>query len=489
MSRARRCVAGCAVGLLLASCAADAGPPPFAAGSSPAPATAAVASTAQAEAAEATEAAVAAEGEFATSSVPPLPSRSAGATAPFSTDDLLPSSGLVPPKGLQRALGLSDRPGPLLPFLGSALGFEYEVTDRCDAVDQQDREEPGCGRERFSVRSSNGVQYYGTLQEARNSILQRKYEAARATTLPHPTYSLGFSALWDEPFRTVFAPWDAPVDEVGVLVETVAVRGGVLRGLVRNWSRHLWAYEVTVGVGGHAFVWPLSVQPGEIAPFEIHSWDGPADADAIEFTVDADMTWHVDPSRAFESGDGPTLWVGTTTQRRLPESLRQRYPMLTADIAADSVSLGIAHWYTGLLKPASHPSIAGEIGDYHASPGHLVVDDLRGYGAVFDYAGRVLDVGPAILTDLRQSLVRAAPPDFEVRSVPDPGLRQPLPYSLDVLFDVHVAEVQPGEGVDEYFYANRKDIAEEGEIAWYRSTYDGGFVLWIGAAFPTQPAS
>ncbi|WP_419907645.1 hypothetical protein [Candidatus Poriferisodalis sp.] len=298
---------------------------------------------------------------------------------------------------------------------------------------------------------------------------------------------MGFTALWDEPFGTVFAPWDAPVDDVGVLPETVAVHSGVLRGLVRNWSRYLWAYEVTVSAGGHVFVWPLSVQPGEIAPFEIHGWDGPMDTDLIKFTVEADLSWHIDPSRAFYSGDGPTLWVGTTTQRILPETLRQRYPTLTADIALGSVSLGIAQWRTGLLRPVSHPSLAEEIGDNSAF-GDLEVEDLRGYGVVFDYAGRILDVGPATLTDLRQSLVRAEPPETEVRSVPIRGRESRLPYGLDVLLDVHVAEVEPEEGIDEYFYADRKNIAEEGEIAWYRDTYDGGFVLWVGAAYPARNA-
>ena len=59
-----------------------------------------------------------------------------------------------------------------------------------------------------------------------------------------------------EPFGIEFAPVDAPVDEVRVLPGTVAVSGGVLRGLVRNWSRHLWAYGVTVTVGEQAFEWP-----------------------------------------------------------------------------------------------------------------------------------------------------------------------------------------------------------------------------------------
>ena len=135
-------------------------------------------------------------------------------------------------------------------------------------------------------------------------VEERWAEAERAererTGLPRNVDGFGFvSSLGlgqGEPFGVVFAPFDAPVDEVRVLSGTVAVSGGVLRGLVRNWSRHL------VGVRGHcdsrgacAFEWPLSVQPGEVAPFEIGGWDGPTDAGLIDIDVTAELSWHVGP--------------------------------------------------------------------------------------------------------------------------------------------------------------------------------------------------
>ena len=311
----------------------------------------------------------------------------------------------------------------------------------------------------------------------------KQSETARAMTLPDGTPAMGYTDSWSEPFVTKFAPWDAPLDEVRILPQTVAVRGGVLRGVVRNWSRHLWAYEVTVSAEGHDFVWPLSVQPGEIAPFEIHGWDGLTDPDLIEFAVDADMSWHTDPSRAFERGIGPTLWAGDTTKRPMPQGLRDRYPTLTADIASDSVSVGIVRWDTGLRKPDSHPSLADEIGGLHEA-GDLVVDDLRGYGMVFDYAGRVLDVGPAILTTGRSSIWEAGgPPVVEVRGVPVQGSESGAEYSLDVRLDVHVVGPEPEGGLGEHHYADLRVFDAE---RWYRGTLDGGFVLWVGAAYPAR---
>lgn len=419
------------------------------------------------------------------------------------------------PTGLQRRLGPDDLLGPLRQFRPLAIGQGYEVTDRCEHPDlagayaglstggplsewgiwarQRNRTEQRlvrCTVKRFEVSYNRGqIKRFPTRAQAMQWIAQRQNEALRSRSFPFGAGIHGFASSETSdarsPFRVMFAPWDAPVDEVRILPETVAVREGVLRGLVRNWSRHLWAYEVTISAEGHGFAWPLSVQPGEIAPFEIHGWDGPVDASVIEFAVDADMSWHVDPSRAFERGFGPTLWVGATTKRPLPESLRDRYPALTADIAPNSVSVGIVRWDTGLGIPNSHPSLADEIGASHEI-GDLVVADLRGYGMVFDYAGRVLDVGPAMLTTGRSSIWKAQRrPVVEVSSIPVHGSEHPEQYSLDVRLDVHVAGPEPRDRLGEYYYADLREFDEE---RWYRDTFDGGFVLWVGAAYPGRNA-
>lgn len=176
---------------------------------------------------------------------------------------------------------------------------------------------------------------------------------------------LGFAASEtpssDEPFVLRFSPHHSPVDEVRLEPASVLVRGGVLRGLVRNWSRHLWAYGVTVTAGDKRFVWPLSVQPGEIAPFEIAGWDGPTDPEQIQIDVTAELSWHVDPSRAFwDNAYLPlVMQVGESIPSQLPDAVRGRYAHVTADTPAGSVSLGQVWWGGGLslLPPTSHLSL------------------------------------------------------------------------------------------------------------------------------------
>lgn len=116
-------------------------------------------------------------------------------------------------------------------------------------------------------------------------------------TIPYGTHPRWFRDDAGAGLGIVYSPMDAPVDEVGVLAGTVLARGGVLRGLMRNHSRTLWAYGVTVTAGGREWRWPLSMQPGEAAPFEIDDWDGPADPADISFEIDAEMSNDADMTR------------------------------------------------------------------------------------------------------------------------------------------------------------------------------------------------
>ncbi|WP_419551636.1 hypothetical protein [Candidatus Poriferisodalis sp.] len=267
-----------------------------------------------------------------------VPSRTADAAGPFGEPDTWLGAS-PPPTGLQRRLERGDRPGPLMAtsspgYALQPVGNTYRLTDRCERLDllvvwqaggpsavmpyfrysawtRRPLEEAvtDCTWRRY-LAEAEGVDYYGIegryfrdRSRAEEWLRELEREAERSRLLPYDAAEMGFlSSDHAHPERLGgiwFAPWDAPLDEVRVLVETIAVRDGVLRGLMRNWSRHLWAYGLTVSAGGREFVWPLSVQPGEIAPFEIHGWDGPTDPDLIELSVLAEMSWHADLSRAF----------------------------------------------------------------------------------------------------------------------------------------------------------------------------------------------
>ena len=127
-------------------------------------------------------------------------------------------------------------------------------------------------------------------------FLERERREQRGT-VPYGVTPQGFLDWTGAGLGILYSSADGPVDEVRVLPETVLVRDGVLRGLVRNWSRTLWAYGVTVAAEGRVWHWPLTVQPGETAPFEIGEWDGPADPADIGFDVDAEMSNDADMTR------------------------------------------------------------------------------------------------------------------------------------------------------------------------------------------------
>ena len=150
---------------------------------------------------------------------------------------------------------------------------------------------------------------------------------------------------------------DDPIDEVRVLADTVAVRDGVLRGLVRNLSRTLWAYGVTVSAEGKSWQWPLSVQPGEVAPFEINGWSGPDDPEQIDLTVTAQMSPKGDISRSYDWGQWNPLPPDRMPEFEQAERDDGHEPGLVQQIDAD-------RWVgsnASFRVPASHPGFADHI--------------------------------------------------------------------------------------------------------------------------------
>ncbi len=222
-------------------------------------------------------------------------------------------------------------------------------------------------------------------------------EATEAATadLPGPlsmepwwggTVELGFSdCCWpnryDLPDR---ADLDVFRDEVAVRLDSVLVRGGAVRGLVQNMSERLFARHVTVSVGDGRWVFPLTVQPTEVVPFEIEGYRGPSDPESIGFEVSAQFVPEPDARRSFFVSGSPGLWADTWDQ---VWHLMQLYPgvMPLEDVSDDE-------WYQAymstvdLVEPTSHPGVAEEVTD-------LVVEDLRVFLTEMDYHdGRVFDV-------------------------------------------------------------------------------------------------
>ncbi len=195
----------------------------------------------------------------------------------------------------------------------------------------------------------------------------------------------------------------ADIDEVRLLEGSVTVVDGVLRGMVRNWSRELWAYDVTVTADGRTFEWPLSVQPGEMAPFEIEDWEGDADASS-GVDVAARMALEADLSRSFVFFFGRSWWGNAhDVPYDYPQQIREALPQ----DGIHELYLSFAQF----AEPASHPwtadphALAGwQTGDFYESLiSQVRFDDLRAYLALFTYSfpAAGVDLSVPVVYELR----------------------------------------------------------------------------------------
>lgn len=229
----------------------------------------------------------------------------------------------------------------------------------------------------YEIRSFATREEAVAAYEAEAAAFEREY----ADTLPPDSVLHGFRNTQRPSFASSkeYVIRYSPVDEVRVLAGSVSVRDGVLRGFVRNWSRTLWAYGATVRVGDQVWRWPLSIQPGEVAPFEIERWDGPADLTPAEFDTTAEMSNDADLSRRFrflplfDSTYGPrgefSGWLPAEIDSEIPGD------------APLALTVGLHPPFTF----DSHPSMRGAL-----APG--VVERLKGYVAYVDPDGRVVDL-------------------------------------------------------------------------------------------------
>ena len=218
------------------------------------------------------------------------------------------------------------------------------------------------GGKRYSALVSDNSPYFAFATEAeaieyRNQQLNTEY----ARRFPSG-WLLGW---WGDLQREL--PLE-PRNEVVVLDSTVTVSGGVIRGLVHNLSRELFARNVTVTArpvqtddniedGGDqelSWQWPLTLQPGEQAPFELKGWKHGNDLTKIDIRVTAALSPEVDITRSF-------IFV--------------RAPF------GDNPSKGgrIDKWYyEAILEvPTSHPSLADAVLTQ-------TIPNLRAFVAFFD---------------------------------------------------------------------------------------------------------
>ena len=191
-------------------------------------------------------------------------------------------------------------------------------------------------------------------------------------------FELGFREFWPDRYDL-----DVFSDEVAVRTDSVLVAGGVVRGLVQNMSQRLFARHVTVLVGDGMWVFPLTVQPTEVVPFEIEGYEGPSDPESISFEVSAQLAPEPDPRRSFDVTESPGLWSEPWWE------LRDGVPDLLGEAPPEGTSRDswVSYYETlvELRAPSSHPSVAEGVKSQ-------MIEDLRVYLTEMDADGRVLDV-------------------------------------------------------------------------------------------------
>ena len=321
--------------------------------------------------------------------------------------------------------------------VGRVLGPGDEITDEERHAIALDRvinevscDEPG-GRRYVYMSDYGPGGPFATVQAATEDYNDRSvgYPESKIT---HPKdIPLGYFGDLD---------WDFPledIDEVRVVEDSVLVRDGTIRGLVRNLSKTLFAREVTVtarpaagkeGVNNNAQAvsgrFPLTVQPGERAFFEIENWSGSSDLADFDLEVSASLSANVDITRAFGFGAG-----GTVTTRAVDEEFFKNFvPDFVYQNEKHKISDGrrfhIEFITVGLIAPTSHPSLKDQVLGQN-------IADLRVYMALIGN-GKVHDI---VEPPLFVSAVSAGHPHFYPQVVSLPTYYGGAPFTdFDIVF-------------------------------------------------------
>lgn len=216
------------------------------------------------------------------------------------------------------------------------------------------------------------------------------------------------------------------VDMVRVDRDSISIDDQDIRGLLHNVSQEDFAQGVTVsatrsdtGMLLGTWHWPLTMQPGERAPFEIHYFGPNLDREEIDFHVAANFSTFPDPTRAFSIS---TYASGTVYGQKSKHLYNYRpfdskYYEMRAGYALDhrgilftprsrytkveflelygDVSLpedigeyelfSFVDMYARLEPPDSHPELAKTVTTQF-------IHDLRAYIAILDDDMEVVDV-------------------------------------------------------------------------------------------------
>ncbi len=273
--------------------------------------------------------------------------------------------------------------------------------------------------------------------------------------------TLGYHGLFRE-----FESSQEPIHSVEIDFATVSAQDGFVRGLVHNLSGTLFAREITVEATRMSvpeitgkWHWPLTLQPGERAPFEISlgDWNGSIPISELDLQVNSDFLQQVDISRSFQArgynhgtvyAENSPVQLGTIFQSKnhflditsdgaffwphqyisLNEYI-DRYPAQYQDKLISPFHFVDLH--VQLEIPDSHPSLGSQIISQ-------TIDSLCSYAAIINQDGRVSDV-KKLVPFITFNLEKAGQEDcLVVDSNPAPNLTNPGSFRL--LFTIPYSE-------------------------------------------------
>lgn len=289
------------------------------------------------------------------------------------------------------------------------------------------------------------------------------------------------TSVWADVFDATFGYFGLftnfhsfPEIDVNVFVDpfSVSAKDGYVRGLIHNTSDRLFARDLSVNirrkngaVKTNTFVWPLTLQPGERAPFEIWvgGWEGVLPYSEFIYDISAALSERVDISRSFrihpfangsvyaDETDAHTmensLGVGdyisdsylsnsyyhislngysntyghiSCTHEPTDPNLRMSEPVERTEVTCggDDVPFGYVDLYAQISIPDSHPTLAGPISSQ-------AISDLRAYVAIIDDNGVVSDVKQVTLFTAGYSKETGAQEYIPVNTIPAPNLLNP----------------------------------------------------------------
>ena len=213
-------------------------------------------------------------------------------------------------------------------------------------------------------------------------------------------------------------------EDVYVDLGSVRIDSDIVRGLLHNASDKNYARDVIVsarhrgtGVVLGTWHWPLSVQPGERAPFEIPNFESDLGIEQIEFQVTAMLSEHPDLSRSFLISfySGGTVageeYMGLLGSQFNPDYqvkpgyylsknaiwyppysryTKREFVEIYGDIVSssqiDEMELfTFLDMYARLTPPNSHPELARMVTTQY-------IHNLRAYAAILDDELKVVDV-------------------------------------------------------------------------------------------------